>query len=195
MSSIENFNNTYRDSSLVPLSEEYLELIFKWRNSSRVRENMFNSTELKWEDHLQWFDNLKKQENKFHYVFLHNKTPKGFLSFHRAHEIENSLNWGFYLGNSNEKKGLSYLMGMLGLDLAFNIIKVNEIYAQVLENNFKSFRYHLQLGFNLESKELYSKNEKNYYLFKYNKNNWEFKRNMIEENLKELFNEIFLYRK
>ena len=38
-----------------PAKESDAELIFEWRNDPETRAQSFSTSELKWEDHLQWF--------------------------------------------------------------------------------------------------------------------------------------------
>jgi UDP-4-amino-4,6-dideoxy-N-acetyl-beta-L-altrosamine N-acetyltransferase len=191
MNILENGFENYNNGTLIALTEKYLKTVFEWRNSPRIRDSMFTNSEISWNEHLSWFEKIRTEEKDFHYIFLYKDIPKGFLYFNECDSKENTLNWGFYMGSPQEKMGLSYLMGILGLKIAFNKAKIDNILGEVLEYNTKSLRYHLQLGFSLKSNELQHKYDKKYFLFEYSKSEWKNKNSSIEKKLKELFNEVF----
>lgn len=176
---------------LVPLAEEHLKIIYNWRNLPRIKESMFNSSEIQWDNHQEWFEKTQKEKIPLHYIFLYNNVPFGYLSFTNFNLNKDSFSWGFYIGEINAKKGLSYLMGMLGIQKAFHEFNANTLFGEVIEDNFKSKRYHLQLGFSLNSPNLFCKNNKNYYLYSYEKKDWIKKKNEIENELKVIFKEVF----
>lgn len=59
-------------------TEEDVDLIFNWANEKAVRQNSFNSAEIKYEDHVKWYKNLlADKEHNDQLILMHGDVPVG----------------------------------------------------------------------------------------------------------------------
>ena len=49
---------------LRPIDDSELELMLSWRNSDEVRKNMYTTSIIELNDHLQWYANVQKSLHK-----------------------------------------------------------------------------------------------------------------------------------
>ena len=113
------------------MEEADLPKVLRWRNSKRVRHNMFHDHILSLEEHVNWFRQLDRKTANF-FIFEYQQVPVGVVSFHKermqppfdlkAKKNEDELwLWGFYLGEVNAPKGTATMMGAYGLEYGFSI--------------------------------------------------------------------------
>lgn len=139
-----NLNN----AELRVLRENDLEMVLQWRNHEEIRKWMVNSEVIELSDHLKWFENNKHNQDRSFYIFEYGQVPQGYVSFV---EIPNStaLEWGFYIKPEVEK-GMGNILGLTALNYAFEQLKAEKVFGQVLDFNEKSLNFHKKQGFTLE---------------------------------------------
>lgn len=132
--------------ALVPLTEQRLMLILPWRNAPAVRQSMFHQNIISEAEHQAWF--LRLQQNNNARWFVHEKSGvyDGVVYFTDINLQDRSTLWGFYLA-PDAAPGSGTLLGIDGLDMAFDTLQLETVYAKVLTDNKKSIRFHLKLGF------------------------------------------------
>ncbi|AEG59496.1 UDP-4-amino-4,6-dideoxy-N-acetyl-beta-L-altrosamine N-acetyltransferase [Desulforamulus ruminis] len=172
---------TYR---LRPMKEKDLEKVLGWRNSERIRSNMFSSHIITLDEHRAWFKSLTQKKKDIYMIFERENLPLGVVYFTNINFINNTCNWGFYLGEENLPKGTGLIMGYLGINYAFEDLKMNLLSGEVLSFNIPSINYHKKLGFvkknSSKSKIL---REGRYYevtCFDISKNRWEFEKRKLK---------------
>jgi UDP-2,4-diacetamido-2,4,6-trideoxy-beta-L-altropyranose hydrolase/UDP-4-amino-4,6-dideoxy-N-acetyl-beta-L-altrosamine N-acetyltransferase len=157
------------------IKEEDIELLYMWRNQSFIRENMFYHLEIKWEEHCNWFYHKRYNDNFHARIFEYSGEPIGFVSF-QVNEMDNSAQWGFYIGRKNSSRGMGTLLGKLALNFGFTSLELTKVIGEVLPFNEKSLRFHDRLGFYLEEiiKDRYERDGEHYDVFVYGltKENW-----------------------
>lgn len=142
-----------QNSDLRDLGAKDLETVLKWRNSDRVRLNMFSTHVITEEEHRNWY--LKLDYNTCRYlVFEYRQRPVGVVNFTEIDHDNNRCNWGFYLGESDVPPGIGLLMGYLSMEYVFSVLNIRKLCSQVLGNNEKSIKYHRKLGFKEEGRLL-----------------------------------------
>ncbi len=134
---------------LVPLSEEYLDLVLEWRNKPEVRQNMYTTHEITKEEHMSWFEGLKGDSKRRYFVFEVDDQPCGVIGFVEIHQASKSASWAFYSGDSSVR-GIGSMMEVAALDYAFNTLELNKLYCEVLEFNESVIRFHRKHGFQVE---------------------------------------------
>jgi len=139
---------------LMPIDEKTLKLILQWRNEKRIREYMINDAMITWQEHLNWFENLKTRNDREIFVFLVNHRPVGIVSFIDIDRIHHHCHWGFYIGEEHVPKGCGTMMAYYALSYAFEEYKIHKINSEVIDFNFKSINYHKSLGFEQNGKML-----------------------------------------
>lgn len=137
-------SNKYR---LRDVKEEDLDLILTWRNSERIRRNMYSDHIITKEEHVRWFHALKENTRSVYLVFEINDRPCGMVYFLDIDYKSKKCFWGFYLSEENFPKGTGYIMGSLGVEFAFKNLGMRKICGEVFSFNYKSINFHKKLGF------------------------------------------------
>ena len=115
-------------------------LVLEWRNSQRVRENMYSTKIISVENHLNFIDKLiYDRENKYFLV-----EDIGVIYFNNIKN--NSVNIGLY---SNPKK---YGVGRLLMNqiLSFDF---KYYYLEVFKNNKKAIDLYLKYNFKIKNED------------------------------------------
>lgn len=132
------------------ITENDLELVLEWRNSFRVRNYMINNHIITINEHRAWFNRQLHDDSSICLIFEFHNEPVGVLNFSDIDRERGICFWGFYLGRENLPKGTGTTMATLGIEYAFQNLKMQKICAKVLEFNHASIRIHQKLGFVLE---------------------------------------------
>ncbi|WP_174615546.1 UDP-4-amino-4,6-dideoxy-N-acetyl-beta-L-altrosamine N-acetyltransferase [Virgibacillus ihumii] len=132
------------------LTTEYLSKVLSWRNSDRIRKNMYNEKIITMEEHQNWFEKIRQSEKDHYLLYFFNETPVGLVCFNDITRQHAHCRWGFYIGEENTEVGTGTLMALLAFDHAFYTLQLNKIYGEVLDYNLPSRKYHEKLGFKEE---------------------------------------------
>lgn len=142
----QNITIQFQDYRLRPLEEKDLDRVLFWRNSERVRVNMYHDHLITPEEHHAWFQRLKTSE-ALSLVFECNGNPVGIVNFSGMDKRSGQREWGFYIGVENMPKGTGFMMGNMGLYYAFEVLNVSKLFGEVFEFNTRSIHFHTKLGF------------------------------------------------
>ena len=137
---------------LRPIEWDDLEKILKWRNSERIRANMYTDHIISLEEHRAWFERSKLQTTSVYLVFDVQDQPAGLVYFTDIDKNNSKSHWGFYLGEENIPRGSGTVMGVLGLDYAFTQLKIRKLCGEAFAFNDASIRFHKRLGFSEEGR-------------------------------------------
>lgn len=141
-------NEKYKQRvKLRKISEQDLQTILRWRNSDRVRANMFTDHIITMEEHRRWYDSVKENDNSVYLIFEYDETPHGLTNFININNSTKTCSWGFYLGNGFYHSGLGTILAYLSLDYAFLSLQMEKIYGKVLAFNTASIGLFLKMGF------------------------------------------------
>ncbi len=140
-----------REGHLRTLQAEDLELVLRWRNSDRVRLNMFSTHVITEDEHRNWYFNLDYNTCRY-LVFEYQQRPAGLVYFTEINQYNNRCSWGFYLGETDVPPGTGLLMGYLSMEYVFKILNIRKLCSQILSNNETSIKYHHKLGFKDEGR-------------------------------------------
>ncbi|UCP80362.1 UDP-4-amino-4,6-dideoxy-N-acetyl-beta-L-altrosamine N-acetyltransferase [Pectobacterium versatile] len=135
-------------SELRPATESDAEIIWRWRNHPKIREWMFNQDEIELEEHKKWFSSQLKNPTRFFLIYVNNGIDCGFVNFNKLNNA-NVWEWGFYT-SPDSPKGVGQHMGECAIQYAFDTMHVEKIFGEVLEYNFRSIKFHENLGFSKE---------------------------------------------
>jgi UDP-4-amino-4,6-dideoxy-N-acetyl-beta-L-altrosamine N-acetyltransferase len=123
-----------------PLQKQQLELVWQWRNSPRIMQNMHNSSPVKWLEHCAWFEKLEADNSRQFYVFLQNQRPVGVLNFSDMNT--STPEWGCYLGETNVWPGSGIILELAALDFSAEHDQFSHLLAQVLSFNNAANKMH-----------------------------------------------------
>lgn len=141
---------TSPDILLRPVEERDLELLLSWRNSERIRANMYTDHVITWEEHRSWFERLTRDKESFAFVFEAEGRPLGVVNLNHMDRANNRCHWGFYLGETDAPKGSGTRMAYLALRHVFEELKLHKVIGEALAFNSASIAYHEKLGFSRE---------------------------------------------
>lgn len=137
---------------LKDITKDDLPLLLNWRNQESIREVMFNTDVILWEQHSQWFNNLQKSDSVVSKIFYFDQIPYGVLNITQIDSINQTCEWGFYIGSPHAPKGMGTILGYTALNYIFQELHIRKISAQVFDFNDKSINFHNKMGFTQEGK-------------------------------------------
>lgn len=133
------------------VEERDLELILAWRNSERIRANMYTGHEITPEEHRAWFERLTREKESFSLLFEADGAPLGVVNLNHLDWRNRSCHWGFYLGEADAPPGSGTRMAYLALRHIFEELKLHKVIGEALAFNQASIAYHRKLGFSQEA--------------------------------------------
>jgi len=174
----------------VDATEGHLKLIYNWRNQSFIREVMYDSEPLKWDNHVDWFRSVINDDRKYVKILYYNDIPYGLANFQMTDALASIGEWGFYIGEREAPKGMGKLLAYCMLNFLFEDVKVKKVCAEVISFNDTSLKFHQKVGFKLEGilRQHFSKNGEYYniHVFGLLQDEWNGNKITLE---KELFDE------
>lgn len=139
------------DYKLRDLDKNDLDIVLQWRNSDRVRQNMYTDQIISLDKHLDWFANIKANQSCVYLICEFQNNPIGLISFTEIDLINKKSYWAFYLGDIAAPKGSGAVMEFLALEYAFNLINIRKLCCEVFVFNNSVVKLHNKFGFQQES--------------------------------------------
>lgn len=137
----------YGKCSLRKMTEDDLEQVLIWRNSTRIMTSMFQDHIITFKEHLAWFKRIQNNKSYDYQIFEIAGKPEGLVYFTFIDPLNNKCEWGFYIGREDLPKGTGTKMGLLGLKYIFEQRHLRKVSSEVLASNNISIHYHKKLGF------------------------------------------------
>lgn len=135
------------DFTLRTMSENDLQLVLHWRNSERVRANMYTDHLISANEHQVWFSKTKNDSRSKYFVFEHNGMPVGVVNIVQIDDRNKKCYWGFYIGEAGAPKTSGPAMEFLALEYMFNILKMHKVCCEVFVFNEPVIKLHKKFGF------------------------------------------------
>jgi len=132
------------------VEERDLERLLSWRNSERIRANMYSDHLITPEEHRTWFERLRLERHAFSFVYEANGRPLGVVNLNRFDWGNRRCHWGFYLGETDAPRGSGTRMGLLALARVFEELGLHKVIGEAFSFNAASIAYHEKLGFSRE---------------------------------------------
>ena len=136
-----------KDVRLRPIEPADRDRLLAWRNSERVRANMFTDHAIAAEEHERWFTRALAEPTAVHLVFEIHHRPVGLSSLTAISREQRRCDWGFYLGEADLPRGAGRAMAFLTLCHAFESIGVDKVCCEVFAFNARALRMLEQAGF------------------------------------------------
>ncbi len=144
---------------LIPLSEQYLDVILQWRNQESVRQFSFHQDVISRQEHYQWWEKLKNDPLRLWYLVQHHK-----VKHKSSHRIEHLIGvsgfvceaagsygwWSFYLApQADSYHRLSNWLSLQKQSLAhaFDELELTCLKCAVLAQNKAVLSMHKRFGF------------------------------------------------
>ncbi len=139
--------------TLEPLSIATLEQLRIWRNSHSINRYMDYRKIITQEDQIRWFEQ-KKKSSDLYYIIRHQNEPIGMTHLDRMDNEKNTAYAGLFIGEERfQGTGVALSASLLLLEIGFEHLNLNTIYAKVSEQNRIAMDYNLAIGFNLDGQE------------------------------------------
>ncbi len=139
---------------LRPITEEDTEMVLRWRNSDRTRNNFYYRALITPEEHLKWVREKvdKGIVHQFIAVLTEGDLPIGCVYLQHFDPKDQSMESGvFFDENAPGGKGYaSEAVALLNREYAFKVLGLHRTFARVLGYNMASRRVHEKAGFTLE---------------------------------------------
>lgn len=135
------------DVRLRPLEAADRHRLLAWRNSERVRSNMYTDHVISPEEHDRWFARALTDPAVAHFVFELRFRPVGLVSFTGITQVHRRCDWAFYVGETDVPRGTGSAMEFLALCHAFESIGIDKLCCEVFAFNASVIRLHEKFGF------------------------------------------------
>jgi UDP-2,4-diacetamido-2,4,6-trideoxy-beta-L-altropyranose hydrolase len=122
------------------VSQEDIELLYKWTNDPNVRSMSVNAEPVLWENHVNWFNKNFVNPNTWMFIFSDKEIPVGVIRFDH-----NNGTYTLSYSVASEFRNMGYGKRMVGL----GIQKIDKgiILAYVKPENISSVKIFLSQGF------------------------------------------------
>jgi UDP-4-amino-4,6-dideoxy-N-acetyl-beta-L-altrosamine N-acetyltransferase len=133
------------------VASEDCDRLYAWRRSSEVARWMCGAFTETPETHRRWFDSFLQSPDKKGWVIQHNGAPAGFLALTGLASPHRRAEWGWYIGEASARgRGVGRAAQALGLDKAFDELKLHKVWAEVIAANDAALKAQTSAGFRRE---------------------------------------------
>ncbi len=142
----------YNSFSIRTVEIKDKDCILHWRNSERIRCNMYCDHIISHQEHDAWFRRALADTSSSYLIFLHEQRSVGFISFTNINRVHDRCSWAFYLGETDVPRGIGSVMEFFALDYAFLNLTLRKLCCEVFTFNAGVIRLHEKFGFLHEGK-------------------------------------------
>ena len=129
------------------MTDDDLNMVFRWRNSEQVRPFMYTTHEISETEHLAWWARVKDDPAKCYLVFEVDGRPIGLSNIVAIDTAHGTASWGFYIGAEDAPQGSGSVMEFLTLEEAFGPLHIRKLTCEVLAFNERPLKMHRKFGF------------------------------------------------
>lgn len=119
-------------------------LLYEWANDKLVREQSFQGSEIKFNEHIKWFKNKISDKNSILYILEDQKKPFCLIRFDIT---KKATTIGILIDKKYRGKGLAVKALVLGCERYFNNNNNKDILAYIKKKNFSSVKSFERAGF------------------------------------------------
>jgi len=134
--------------ALRKMTENDLKMVLDWRNSPSVRENMYTSHVIQWDEHQKWFEHIKDNP-RFLWLIYEEIHPEGVVYFTNIDKQCRKAFWGFYAGDT-KAIGIGMRIAYEAMQYAFNDLNLRKLNCEILAFNKVVINQHYKFGFKKE---------------------------------------------
>ena len=136
---------------LKKLAPEDSERLFHWRREREVDRWMYQSPPPDLQTHARWFDGFIGDPDRRGWIIRQNGSPCGFLMLRGLTSPQQRAEWGWYIGEADARgRGAGRAAQALGLDLAFDELALQRVWAEVQAGNEAALKAQQAAGFRRE---------------------------------------------
>ena len=131
------------------LREEYLEVVRQWRMREDITRGMYTDPVITPEQQQQWFKQISADPTQMHWVVLRDAKPIGLTSISAASQVHKCCQTGGYIAEDRDFAAVIAVEYGL-LKVAFDVLGMNRVQAEVLSNNMRIVKMHEMEGYTTE---------------------------------------------
>ncbi len=136
------------DITIRPITEEDTELIIKWRNNPRVRDNFIFREEFDRKIHEKWLKEKIETGSAVQYIICEGCKDHPVGSVYFSNVEKGRAEYGIFIGeDSAVKKGIGTAAGRLLLKEGFEKLGFKTIYLRVFTGNIPAIKSYEKIGF------------------------------------------------
>jgi UDP-4-amino-4,6-dideoxy-N-acetyl-beta-L-altrosamine N-acetyltransferase len=133
------------------LKDDDVERLFRWRREPEVDRWMSDLAASTPEEHRLWFEDFRADPDRRGWIITDDAEAAGFLTLTGVASRHRRASWGWYIGEAAARgRGAGRAAQALGLDLAFDVLGLEKITAEVLADNDVALKAQATAGFRRE---------------------------------------------
>lgn len=126
-------------------TESDIELVYNWANDDEVRRNSFSTEQIKYEDHIIWYQNSLKNDNIKIYILTSNGVDIGII---RLNIYESSAEISYSISSDYRCMGYGEtILKLIALKVKYEFPDIKKLIAQVKPENIASKKALLNVGY------------------------------------------------
>lgn len=123
--------------------------MLSWRNSPKVRMNMYTRHEISFREHLSWWSRVRDSSSDKYLMYEFHGQSLGVVGFNKIDHLSKNAFWAFY-ASPTAPKGTGSSMEFLALDYAFFELQLHKLSCEVLAFNSPVIKLHKKFMFSIE---------------------------------------------
>lgn len=159
----------------LPIAEEHLPIILKWRTSEQVTSYMYTDIKKDMKKQKEWFLRIKQDSSSKHWIMEYKGEYIGYVSLTNIDQHNKRAHWNYYIGEENYNM-LGAFIGHYVYNYVFNELYYEKLIGEVMEHNEAVIKIHNMHGARqvgvLEKHILKFNNWYDVYLFEMTKEKW-----------------------
>ena len=118
------------------IQESDLEMIMNWRMRTDITRVMFTDPNLTLEGQREWLEKIQNDPTQMHWITVSNGKPVGTAGLVGIDYVNLSCKSGGYIADRKDRDFETVIAQETGLlTVAFDVLKLNRIQAEVMSNN------------------------------------------------------------
>ena len=136
--------------SIRPINEADTDLIVKWRNNPRVRNNFLFREKFSSQMHKKWLEEVVGSGKAIQYIICIDEDSHPVGSVYFSNVEKTKAEYGIFIGEDDAvKRGVGTVAGSLLLEEGFRRFRFEEIYLRVFTDNISAIKSYEKVGFQI----------------------------------------------
>ena len=150
------------------LTSDKLELVRNWRNAPKISQYMFYKEYITPKMQLEWFNKIDNDSN-YYFIAEYDKEEIGLVNIKNIDKEKKCGEGGIFIYEDRYlNSDVPFRVAFCNLDFAFEELKLDYIYGQIVADNKRAVQFNKALGYEMKSSEednsvLITLTKENYY--------------------------------
>lgn len=144
------------------IEEQDLPQLLAWRNSPEIHSKMLTDHIITWEEHLEWFNRIRKRSPVVNFAFTYNDELAGYTGCSQYDEQNKTCNPGCYLRpDVNYPIDAGLYISEFFKEYAFMTLGITKMITEVFADNKRVVRLDKISGYKIIGEKEITKDNKN----------------------------------